>query len=182
MLDLLKTWAGNNRPFLLFIGRFLLTFFALSGLYSLYLNYIELQGDLDLVTYWISRGSYEMARFVGVADCEWACFIDGCYVGRPGHTVNIIEGCNGLRLAIVYAAYVIGIGGWNWNSLLQATIGLVVVQIFNIIRIGSLIALLDGGGVVYFFFIKYVFGVAIYGSVVVLWLLKPKIDKLLGVK
>ena len=182
MYNSLRIWAVNNRPFLFFIGRFLLTFFALSGLYSLYLNYVELHGDLDLITYWISRGSYELALSLGVTECEWSCFIDGCYVGRPGKMVNIIEGCNGLRLAIVYAAYVIGIGGWNWNSLLQMTIGLVVVQLFNVIRIGSLIALLDDGGKAYFYFIKYIFGVFIYGSVIVLWLLKPEIDKLLGVK
>ena len=96
--------------------------------------------------------------------------------------VNVLEGCNGLKLAIVYAAYVIGVGGWNWNSLLQMFVGLFVVQLFNVIRISSLIALLDNGGRAYFFFIKYVFGLAIYGSVIVLWLLKPEIDKILKSK
>jgi len=181
-MNALLQWAANNRPFLFFIGRFLITFFGLSILYALYLKYVELEGDLDLVTYWVSRGSHELARALGVADCEWACFMDGCYVGRPGHMVNILEGCNGLKLAIVYAAYVIGIGGWNWRSFLQMAVGLVVVQFFNVIRIGSLIALRDGGGDMYFYFLKYVFGVWIYGSVIVLWLLKPRIDRWLGQK
>jgi exosortase/archaeosortase family protein len=181
-MNALRNWAALNRPFLFFIGRFLLTFFSLSAIYAFYLVYVEKQGDLDLVTYWISRGSHEFARAVGVADCEWSCFLDGCYVGRPGRMVNILEGCNGLRLAIVYAAYIIGIGGWNWRSLLQMTVGLVVVQIFNIIRIGGLIALRDFGGDLYFYFIKYVFGVWIYGSIIILWLLKPRIDRWLGAK
>jgi exosortase/archaeosortase family protein len=175
-------WASENRSFLFFIGRFLFTFFVLSFLYSLYLVYTERQGDLDLVTYWISRGSHEFALMAGVADCEWSCFLEGCYVGRPGRMVNILEGCNGLRLAIVYGAYVIGIGGFNWRSFAQMFIGLFVVQVFNVIRIGSLIALRDYGGDIYFYFIKYVFGLWIYGSVILLWILKPKIDKMLGSK
>ena len=128
------------------------------------------------------RLSHETARFLGVADCEWSCFLDGCYVGREGRMVNILEGCNGLRLAIVYAAYVIGIGGWTWRSLLQAFIGLFVVQLFNVVRIGSLVALRDHGGDTYFFFIKYVFGLFIYGSIVVLWMLKPRIDRWMGAR
>lgn len=53
-MNALKTWAASNRPFLFFIGRFLTTFFGLSAIYALYLVYVEKQGDLDLVTYWIS--------------------------------------------------------------------------------------------------------------------------------
>ena len=178
----INSWTTKHRRFLAFMVRFLVTFFVLSFIYSLYLVLVERQGDLDMVTYWVSRGSHELAVWLGVADCEWSCFYDGCFVGRPGKMVNILEGCNGLRLAIVYAAYVVGIGGWNWRSLLQALVGLVVVQFFNVIRIGSLIALRDLGGDVYFFFIKYVFGVFIYGSVIVLWILKPRIDRWLGAK
>ena len=181
-MEALTAWIRSNRPFLGFVVRFLVTFFVLSFLYSLYLVLVKRNGDLDMVTYWVSRLSHETARFMGVADCEWSCFLDGCYVGREGRMVNILEGCNGLRLAIVYAAYVIGIGGWTWRSLVQAFVGLFVVQIFNVIRIGSLVALRDHGGDTYFFFIKYVFGVFIYGSIVLLWILKPRIDRWMGAK
>ena len=181
-MEALTTWIRQNRPFLGFVVRFLVTFFVLSFLYSLYLVLVKRNGDLDMVTYWVSRLSHETARLMGVADCEWSCFLDGCYVGREGRMVNILEGCNGLRLAIVYAAYVIGIGGWTWRSLLQAFAGLFVVQLFNVVRIGALVALRDHGGDTYFFFIKYVFGVFIYGSIVVLWILKPRIDRWMGAK
>lgn len=164
------------------MGRFLSTFLILNAAYYLYLNVTNRVGGLDMFTYWVSYGSHSLARFFGVADCEWSCFLDGCYVGRPGRMVNVIEGCNGLKLAIVYAAYVIGIGGLNLKNLLQSIIGLLVVQFFNIIRIASLVALRDQGGDAYFFFLKYIFGIWIYGSVIVLWILKPRIDKWLGQK
>ena len=147
-MNALLQWAANNRPFLFFLGRFLITFFGLSFLYSLYLVYVERQGDLDLVTYWISRGSHELARFLGVADCEWACFMDGCYVGRPGPTWSTFsKGCNGLTLGHRVC------GVCHRHRRMELAIpaanvpsDLVVVQIFNVIRIGSLIALRDGGG------------------------------------
>ena len=66
--------------------------------------------------------------------------------------------------------------------MLQAFIGLFVVQLFNVVRIGSLVALRDHGGDTYFFFIKYVFGLFIYGSIVVLWVLKPRIDRWMGAR
>ena len=179
-MEAVSAWIRENRAFLGFIARFLVTFLVLSFAYSLYLVLVKRSGDLDLVTYWVSRLSYETARFMGVADCEWSCFLDGCYVGREGRMVNILEGCNGLRLAIVYSAYVIGIGGWSWRSMMQALVGLFAVQLFNVVRIGALVALRDHGGDTYFFFIKYVFGVFIYGSIVLLWILKPRMDRWMG--
>ena len=173
----LKNWRESNEKFIRFLIRFTLGFIALSGLYELYLAYTSSIGELDQVTYFISRGSFETARALGVADCQWSCFYDGCYVGREGKMVNILEGCNGLRLAIVYSAYIIGIGGINLSSLLQMIIGFIVIQFFNVFRIGLLIALRDHGGDYYFYFLKYFFTLSIYSSVVILWLFKPRIDR-----
>lgn len=171
------SWRESNRKFTTFIVRFALAFMVLTFLYEGYLLYTERIGELDAVTYYISRGSFETARFLGVADCQWSCFYDGCYVGREGKMVNVLEGCNGLRLAIVYSAYVIGIGGLNKPSYIQMAIGFFVVQGFNIFRIGLLIALRDNGGDYYFYFLKYFFTLSLYGSVLLLWFIKPRIDR-----
>ena len=53
-------------------------------------------------------------------------------------------------------------------------VGIVVIQFFNVFRIGILVVLRDIGGDLYFFFIKYMFGVIIYLSILFLWLLKPQ--------
>jgi len=172
----LQHWRESNEKFITFLVRFALAFFALTALYEAYLVYTTKIGELDLITYFISRGSFETARLLGVADCQWSCFYDGCYVGREGKMVNVLEGCNGLRLAIVYSAYIIGIGGLNLPSFLQMVIGFFFVQGFNVFRIGLLIALRDNGGDAYFYFLKYFFTLSIYSSVVLLWLIKPKLD------
>ena len=125
-------WRKSNKVFIGFLLRFVAAFLILTLLYELYLYYTNKVGSLDLITYFISRGSFETAKALGVVDCQWSCFYDGCYVGREGKMVNIIEGCNGLRLAIVYSAYVIGIGGINFESLLQMIVGFIIVQFFII--------------------------------------------------
>ena len=179
ILALLQDWRESNEKFITFIVRFALAYLALTAIYESYLVYSTKIGELDLVTYLISRGSFETARFLGVADCQWSCFYDGCYVGREGRMVNVLEGCNGLRLAIVYSAYIIGIGGLNLQSILQMVIGFFVVQGFNVFRIGLLIVLRDNGGDAYFYFLKYFFTLSIYSSVILLWLIKPRLDRLI---
>ena len=73
-------------------------------------------------------------------------------------------------LALVYECYIVGSGGWKWSSLAQVIAGIIVVQFFNVLRIGMLVVLRDLGGDIYFFFIKYVFNVLIYISILFLWI------------
>lgn len=159
--------------------RFLLAYAALLGLYHLYLAYTTYTHNLDWVTYGVSEGAFRLARLLGVVDCTFSCFIEGCYIGREGKLINVVEGCNGLKLAIAYSAFIIGYSGLGTRSLLQSLAGLLVVQGFNVLRIGLLILLRDLGGDVYFYFIKYLFGSIIYLAIVSLWLLQPVFDRYL---
>ena len=103
--------------------------------------------------------------------------MDGCFIGVEGKMINVLEGCNGLMLGLVYSSYIIGVSGWKWQSLVQVIIGIIVIQFFNVFRIGILVVLRDLGGEFYFFFIKYLFNIIIYISILFLWLLKPFLDK-----
>ena len=91
--------------------------------------------------------------------------------------IHVLEGCNGVMLALVYSSYIIGVSGWKWQSIVQVVVGIIVIQFFNVLRIGILVALRDIGGDLYFFFIKYIFNVLIYISILFLWLLKPYLDR-----
>jgi len=132
---------------------------------------------LDWITYKVSELSHALATALGVANCEFSCFMDGCRIGAEGKMINVLEGCNGLMLALVYECYIVGSGGWKWSSLAQVIAGIIVVQFFNVLRIGMLVVLRDLGGDIYFFFIKYVFNVLIYISILFLWILKPYVNR-----
>ena len=168
-----------DSEFIKFICRFLSCLIVFTIIYEGYLWFTEQQRELDWITYKVSELSHALAVALGVANCEFSCFMDGCYIGVEGKMVNVLEGCNGLKLALVYSSYIIGVSGWKWQSVVQVIIGVIVIQFFNVLRIGMLVVLRDIGGDLYFFFIKYVFNVLIYIAILFLWLIKPYIDRAL---
>ena len=171
--------ALKDSDFKRFVFRFISCLIILTIIYEWYLWSTEQQRELDWVTYKVSQLSHALAVALGVANCEFSCFMDGCYIGVEGKMINVLEGCNGLMLALVYSSYIIGVSGWKWQSLVQVIVGIIVIQFFNVFRIGILVVLRDIGGDVYFFFIKYVFNVLIYLAILLLWLLKPYLDKVM---
>ena len=174
--------AFSDKGFRDFIIRFLSTLIILTLFYEAYLWFTEQQRELDWVTYKVSELSHALATALGVANCEFSCFMDGCRIGVEGRMINVIEGCNGLMLALVYASYIVGSGGVNTSSLVQVIVGIIVVQFFNVLRIGMLVVLQDIGGDAYFYFVKYIFNALIYLSILFLWILKPYVDKALNRK
>jgi len=174
--------AFSDKGFRDFIIRFLSTLIILTLIYETYLWFTEQQRELDWVTYKVSELSHALATALGVANCEFSCFMDGCRIGVEGRMINVIEGCNGLMLALVYASYIVGSGGVNTSSLVQVIVGIIVVQFFNVLRIGMLVVLQDIGGDAYFYFVKYIFNALIYLSILFLWILKPYVDKALNRK
>lgn len=168
-----------DSEFVKFIGRFLSCLIVFTIIYEGYLWFTEQQRELDWITYKVSELSHALAVALGVANCEFSCFMDGCYIGVEGKMINVLEGCNGLKLALVYSSYIIGVSGWKWQSVVQVIVGVIVIQFFNVLRIGMLVVLRDIGGDLYFFFIKYVFNVLIYIAILFLWLIKPYIDRAL---
>lgn len=171
--------AFKDSGFKRFVFRFISCLIILTIIYEFYLWISEQQRELDWVTYKVSQLSHALAVALGVANCEFSCFMDGCYIGVEGKMINVLEGCNGLKLALVYSSYIIGVSGWKWQSLVQLIVGIIVIQFFNVFRIGILVVLRDIGGDVYFFFIKYVFNVLIYLAILLLWMLKPYLDKVM---
>jgi len=174
--------AFSDKGFRDFIIRFLSTLIILTLIYEAYLWFTEQQRELDWVTYKVSELSHALATALGVANCEFSCFMDGCRIGVEGRMINVIEGCNGLMLALVYASYIVGSGGVDTSSLVQVIVGIIVVQFFNVLRIGMLVVLQDIGGDAYFYFVKYIFNALIYLSILFLWILKPYVDKALNHK
>ena len=175
MSSILRSFREND--FVRFAARFSITSILLMGAYRFYLWSTAQQEDLDWITYQVSFLSHKLALLLGVANCEFSCFMDGCRIGVEGKMINVLEGCNGIKLGFVYIAYLIGVNHNYKSTFIQAVLGIITIQFFNVFRIGMLVVLRDLGGDAYFFFIKYIFGVFIYVSIIALWLLKPAIDK-----
>jgi exosortase/archaeosortase family protein len=137
--------------FIRFSVRFVLSLIVLMGAYRFYLWSTAQQEDLDWITYQVSFLSHKLALLLGVANCEFNCFMDGCRIGVEGKMINVLEGCNGIKLGFVYIAYLIGVNHNYRSTIIQAVIGIVMIQFFNVFRIGMLVALRDLGGDAYFY-------------------------------
>ena len=59
----------------------------------------------------MSQYSLDFAKQIGVQNGNLVCYLNGCSAGRPGRMVYILESCNGLRIVIVFAAYVLHMDG-----------------------------------------------------------------------
>ena len=112
----------SNSAFGGFAIRFSISLVVLLSVYKLYLWSTAQQEDLDWITYQVSALSHRFALLLGVANCEFSCFMDGCRIGVAGKMINVLEGCNGIKLGFVYIAYLVGVNGRSKSTFIQARV------------------------------------------------------------
>lgn len=162
------------KPFLLFLGKFLLTYLALTIIYQSYLNRFDAsKNEVDSFTQlvakqtetvlsWFDAQSYTMPN---QKEPSVKMFYHGKYVSR------IIEGCNALSVMILFISFVVAFSGKFTKTIAFIAFGIILIHILNIIRI----ALLSIG---LYHFPEYehilhgvIFPLIIYGVVFLLWVI-----------
>jgi exosortase family protein XrtF len=170
----LKKYFIQYKPFLLFLGKFLLSYLILTFLYQTYLNQFDAkQNELDGVTKTVAHQSTEILSWFD-AQCytiphekepSMKVFYHNKYVSR------IIEGCNGLSVIILFASFIFAFSGKWPITIIYITLGSFLIHVLNLIRIALLNAAL-------FYFPEYqhplhgvIFPLFIYGVVFLLWVI-----------
>lgn len=83
--------------------------------------------------------------------------------------LNVFEGCNGLNVMIVFVSFLLATAK-NWRpAVLFGVVGLLVIHLFNILRINLLYWLSMNTPNLFHYFHKYLFTATIYGVVFLLW-------------
>lgn len=162
------------KPFLLFLGKFLLSYLILTIIYQSYLNRFDAsKSEVDTFTQsvahqtetvlsWFDPQSYTMPN---LREPSIKIIYHNKYVSR------IIEGCNALSVIILFIAFVIAFSGKFKNTVLFILFGSILIHLLNVGRIVLLcIALYQ--------FPQYeemlhgvVFPLVIYGVVFLLWVI-----------
>lgn len=161
----------KNRPFFLFLIRFAVGYVVLSGLYWLYLGRFDAaHHEPDGMTYVVAHQAQLLAgSSASIAphpsEASYRFFIHGKSV------VRIVEGCNGISVMILFAAFTIAFASTFKRTLVFTLVGVAVIHILNIVRI-ALLALgfyhyPEYGDLLHEVF----FPLFIYGVVFGLWLL-----------
>ena len=170
----MKNLLLQYKPFLLFLGKFILSYLILTIIYQTYLNHFdEKQAEVDFFTQsvaeqsaavlsWFDTKSYTMPH---LKEPTVKLFYKGKYISR------IIEGCNALSVIILFISFVIAFTGKFRNTTLFILFGSILIHILNIGRIALLCVAL-------FHFPQYehllhgvIFPLVIYGVVFLLWVI-----------
>jgi exosortase family protein XrtF len=167
---ILITYFQQYKPFLLFLGKFFLSFLVLTVLYQ---SYLANFGD-DVVDGITSNVAFLTQKIANLFKIDISTQLDVLqfqikYHGK--YLARIIEGCNAISVIILFIAFIVAFSGKLKVTLLYIFVGSVLIYIFNIFRIIFLTIL------VYHFphqehlLHGVLFPLIIYGIVFLLWII-----------
>jgi exosortase family protein XrtF len=171
---ILKNLLLQYKPFLLFLGKFVLSYLILTIIYQSYLSCFDSsKAEVDTFTQlvaeqtvtvlsWVDSQSYTMPH---LKEPSVKVYYKNVYISR------IIEGCNAVSVIILFIAFTIAFTGKLKQTLVFIFIGSVLIHILNITRIALLCIAL-------YYYPEYehllhgvIFPLVIYGVVFLLWVI-----------
>lgn len=170
----MKEYLLQYQSFLLFLAKFFVTYLVLSILYAQYLNQFDAQhNQVDGFTTSVANQTQKiLSLFDANAHTESndkepsvKLIYNQKWVSR------VIEGCNALSVMILFVSFIIAFTGKWKTTLLFILSGLLIIHVFNVLRIALL-----SMAVYHFpqhqdFLHSVVFPLFIYGVVFILWII-----------
>tara|TARA_R110002050_G_scaffold18186_2_gene53249 strand:+ start:5838 stop:6425 length:588 start_codon:yes stop_codon:yes gene_type:complete len=170
------------KPTILFLVKFFAIYLVFSTLYGLYIAGFDRDNVLDPITRVVANNCVSTASAIGYEtevvqddhqrrDTEEEQTFDSIWLDNV-YAVSVEEGCNGINIMILFAAFVVGFGGRIKNMLWFIPFGLIFIHLANIGRLLLLCLLnVEWGGRGFHFFHKYGFTAVLYLAILVLWYL-----------
>lgn len=170
----MKKYLIIYKPFLLFLGKFLLTYLLLTFLYQWYLGQFDFAAfETDTFTIFVARQTETLLQFFhaeawvmpNLTEAGMKLIYNQKYIAR------IVEGCNALSVIILFISFVVAFTGKLKHTIGFIFFGSVLIHFLNISRIAIL-------GYLLFHFPAYehvlhgvIFPLFIYGVVFILWII-----------
>lgn len=170
----LKSLFVTYKPFLTFLAKFLLFYVVFTVIYQSYLNQFDTSAnEVDAISinvvnqtkWFLNALGQDVAIEKNTADPSLKILYHGKYVSK------MIEGCNGISVIVLFAAFVFAFSVKMSNTLLYIIIGSILIHVLNVVRIALLTYAL-------YFYPEYqeilhgtIFPLFIYGVVFLLWVL-----------
>lgn len=169
----------KNKAVILFLLRFFVSYFILSGLYQWYLienQEIEPKFSCSPITRIVTEHTVSTGNALGfqfkseqhTEELSLKLFTNNHYIAR------IVEGCNSISVIVLFWAFVIAFKG-NWKkTILFGLISSFLIYFMNILRIVFLGVALDAYPQYSNFLHKIIFPAIIYGFIFLLWVIWVK--------
>lgn len=170
----MKGYAIKYRPFLLFLGKFLLTYAVLTLLYQYYLSqYDKGTFEVDAFTRSVALQTESLIKIfnpdVAIAPHEAESSIKLFYEHQ--FVARVVEGCNALSVIILFVAFIVAFTGKWKATVLYILGGSLLIHMLNVIRIAILAVALYEFPQQENFLHGVVFPLFIYGAVFILWVI-----------
>lgn len=169
----MKNLLLQYKPFLLFLGKFVLSYLLLTIVYQSYLNRFDtsknevdsftqiVANQTETVLSWFDSQSYTMPH---LKEPSVKMFYHNTYISR------IIEGCNALSVIILFIAFVVAFTGKLKNTIVFLLLGSIIIHVLNIARIALLCIALYHFPQMEHILHGVIFPLMIYGVVFLLWI------------
>ncbi len=170
----MKKYFILYKPFLLFLGKFLLTYLLLTFVYESYLTQFDVNKfEVDGFTQVVAKQSKDVMVFFNydatIAPNAKQSGVNLFYNNKM--MARIIEGCNGLSVIILFVSFIIAFSGKIKPTILYLIGGSLLIHIFNVFRISLLCVLMYYFPSQQHFLHGVVFPLFIYGTVFILWII-----------
>ena len=168
-----KYWS-QYKPFLLFLGKFALTYLVLTFAYQYYLNQFDVKnhepdGFTKIVTSQVEQTllffNCDARTEIHPMEPSYKFFYNGKFISR------IVEGCNALSVIILFIAFVIAFSGKLKHTILYIIGGSLIIHILNITRISLLMVAFYNFPEANTILHDILFPLVIYGTVFILWVI-----------
>lgn len=170
----MKNYFKKYKPFLLFLGKFLLSYLFLIFLYQLYLNQFEAaKFQVDGITQMVANQSGQVLNFFDYnimlqphdSESSVRMYFNNVAI------VRIVEGCNAVSVMILFTSFIIAFSGKMLQTSLYILFGIIVIHLLNALRIALLTM-----GLIHFKEYEHlmhdiIFPLFIYGVVFGLWII-----------
>lgn len=169
----------KNKAVLLFLLRFFVSYFILSGLYQWYLKehqQVDPFYSCSPATELVAKNTTDLGSFLGYSfkmeqhpeELSFKLYTQDQYVAR------VVEGCNSISVIILFWAFIIAFTG-NWKkTILFGIIGSFLIYALNIVRIVLLSIAINKYPQYSDFLHQIIFPAIIYGFTFLLWVIWVK--------
>ncbi|MEO5602547.1 MAG: exosortase family protein XrtF [Cyclobacteriaceae bacterium] len=164
-MNLLKEF----RPALMFLGKFLAIYFAGNILYGIF---VESYGNNpDDITNLVTHQTAWVLNSIGYdSSVDEVPEQPKVALKNNGETVlNVYEGCNGINVIIVFISFLFAFGGPVNKLAFFLPAGVIVIHLFNLLRIVLLFYLALNNSRQFYYYHKYFFTATLYLVVFGLW-------------
>ncbi len=159
------------KPSILFLAKFIGLYIILNVVYGFYLD--ASKGEADIMTQWVTEQTadiidiYEDKISTGPKDDLKSIFI----FKDTRAVLSVYEGCNGLNVMVIFIAFLFAYGNLSKSILWFIPLGLLVIHLFNLLRILLLFHVTISMPDFLYFSHKYLFTAFIYIAVFGMWAL-----------